>query len=315
MERTEVLVCCARVAVETTGCSPSDTYAVSKGTSDCDKTTDTLAGTNFTGSIIGLAADDTGKSLFEMYSCLTGITSSSLLGALKCYWYPECDSDVVHFYVYTGVNIASSGRDDSDTGAYLVGYLQTTRDWYLSVPLTIPCAEIGVNWPSATLPEPHHRFYEMLEIPDCAKVNTIQLSTPCPPVPCDPYDCFPVCIANTCGTDPTVNYSLIFWHLECDGSSGEHSGQFDIPTGGSGGTYQAGDWPFTGVPEIECVSGVPTLTFNLFGVDYTESLTLTCDSAGEVSWSKLYVDPAGGGSGGGPGEACTLTLFTNNAGL
>lgn len=131
---------------------------------------------------------------------------------------------------------------------------------------------------------------------------------------CEAYACFPKCVANVCTRDlETVNYSILFWHLECDGGSGEHSGQFDAPTEGSGGTYQAGDWPFTGTPTISCVDGVPTISFTLFGVDYTLPMTLNC-SGGEASWVTTLTDPAGGGSGGGPGESCVLTIFTNNGG-
>lgn len=126
--------------------------------------------------------------------------------------------------------------------------------------------------------------------------------------------CWDDCILTEC-PEGNVAAQLLFWDLECDGSTGTHSGQFDWGgTGGGSGSeqYSAGDWPFGGVPTISCVDGIPTLdNLTLFGVTYGPlSLSLIC-VGGNASWRKSFEDPAGGGSGGGPGEICWLRIYTN----
>jgi hypothetical protein len=136
---------------------------------------------------------------------------------------------------------------------------------------------------------------------------------------CEPYNCYPLCVANTCPDNPDiVNASILFWNLDCSGGTGDHDGQFEYnPIGGgsSEDTYTAGDWPFTGVPTIYCDgTDIALDDLDLFGVTWGPIvMTLECVE-GEASWSYVFTDPAGGGSGGGPAETCTLTIFTNNGG-
>ena len=136
---------------------------------------------------------------------------------------------------------------------------------------------------------------------------------------CTPYNCWPLCVANTCPDDPeTVNASILFWNLDCGSGTGDHDGQFEYNPIGSGSfedIYTAGDWPFTGVPTIHCDGTDIVLgDLDLFGVTWGPIvMTLECVD-GEASWSHVFTDPAGGGSGGGPAETCTLTIFTNNGG-
>jgi len=205
------------------------------------------------------------------------------------FWYYERDSGNVRVTIATPDGAVSSTPSTAD-----FAWSPTWADSGFTVPLASGVLGVG-----------NTGEWRVAKVADCDD-----------PGGCEPYDCYPLCVANTCPDDPeTVNYSILFWHLECDGGSGEHSGQFDTPTEGSGGTYQAGDWPFTGTPSISCVGGVPTLdNVTLFGVDFDPiSMTLECVD-GEAVWTHTFVDPAGGGSGGGPGESCLLTIFTNNGG-
>jgi hypothetical protein len=323
-QSSDTKICCIELNLELTGCDADygddltydGLHTYQAGDVDCNPTAFTAVGYNRSGS--AMWSTQGGENV--PYRCLGDfwvLATPNYIIAVE--WFSRCDSNIVDMVVWTQMEYRFGGVSWLQGPRYLVGYLETTADWYLSVPLTIPCAVKYTNWPPNNVSVPMSQFYEYNEIIDCGRVTSLSVNLNCPAAPCDGYPCYPSCVINMC--DGNVNASLLFWNLDCDGSTGDHDGQFTWGgTGGGSGSdqFQAADWPSSvglGTPTIECVSGNLVLdNVPIFGGTYGP-FTMSPDCTdGEYSWTYTFTDPAGGGSGGGPGEFCILTIYTNNSG-
>lgn len=238
----------------------------------------------------GLPAD------YELLYGVDGFLREYYVTGVFVSWKYNCDTGKVTFYTRWADMLDMLGLrlDCHARSIPYVGTVDVNPDWYLSGSIDLP------YW--SRLDEcPDERFSIKLLL-TCDVVND-----------CTPFLCFPLCVVNTCGTDPTVNASILFWDLTCDKGTGNHSGQFNWDVL-SNNQYLSSDWPFGGTPSISCVSGSPTLqNLTMFGTTANYTMALSC-TGGEASWSHTFTNSFTMPGIGTVTETCILTIYTNNGG-
>lgn len=190
-------------------------------------------------------------------------------------WKYNCDTGKVTFFTKWAdmLDILGLRLDCHARSIPYVGTVDVNPDWYTVNELAIP-HDIGLD----VCPE--NRFSVKLLL-TCGVVHD-----------CTPFSCFPLCLANTCGTDPTVNYGSLAGTVT--GACSCLNGDFGILWNPLGNFFYGsiGD-PF-GVNcffmEVwyKCVGGtlsrrVKIVKDGITIIDSTVNVSMICDASGNVA--------------------------------
>lgn len=200
---------------------------------------------------------------------IDGIDYTNCMTGVQVYWSYSCDTGLVTFnstWIFE-----PGGMPPSFLTFPSVGIVTVDPDWYLDNEIDIPYLTSGVN-------DNRPRF-------------SLKLKLTCEPIqPCEPFACYPLCVANTCGSDPTINASLMFGTVtgDCPCLNGDFNIQWDSVNSWFYGSI--GD-PFVVscyLLEVwyQCVSGNITRRVKITTggriYDDTQNVALTCDGSGNV---------------------------------